>query len=308
MTACARSYANARAIAEDYPKHWRQSGGYRLDRLDPFNLAKLVCGSEGTLAVVTEATVGLVPLPKARCSPSATSTTCWRDRRHRRRARAAAERDRDDRPHDPRALARQARVPQLSETLEGDPGAAVRQLLRRHAGRGARQARQAHARVGAPRARLPHAARETAAEQDALTKVRKAGLGLLMAASEGARRPAAFVEDTAVAPSALGDYVERSARSSTATACSRLVRPLLGRLPAHPPVRGPLAAGRGRDDAAVAGEIVELVAEFDGVNSSEHGDGRARSEFNRRIFGDELYEAFRKVKALFDPQGVLNPA
>ena len=49
---------------------------------------------------------------------------------------------------------------------------------------------------------------ETAAEQDALTKVRKAGLGLLMAASAGARRPAAFVEDTAVAPERLGDYVK----------------------------------------------------------------------------------------------------
>ena len=57
---------HARAIAEDYPKHWRQSGGYRLDRLDPFNLAKLVCGSEGTLAVVTAATVRLVELPKAK--------------------------------------------------------------------------------------------------------------------------------------------------------------------------------------------------------------------------------------------------
>jgi Fe-S oxidoreductase len=46
---------------------------------------------------------------------------------------------------------------------------------------------------------------------------------------------------------------------------------------------------------------------FDGVNSSEHGDGRARSEFNRRVFGDDLYEAFRKVKALFDPHGRMNP-
>ena len=50
---------------------------------------------------------------------------------------------------------------------------------------------------------------ESAAEQDALTKVRKAGLGLLMAASTGARRPAAFVEDTAVAPERLNDYVAR---------------------------------------------------------------------------------------------------
>ena len=52
---------------------------------------------------------------------------------------------------------------------------------------------------------------------------------------------------------------------------------------------------------AVAEEIVELVAEFDGVNSSEHGDGRARSEFNRRIFGDELYDAMRERQAPLRP-------
>jgi Fe-S oxidoreductase len=58
---------------------------------------------------------------------------------------------------------------------------------------------------------------------------------------------------------------------------------------------------------AVGEEIMELVAEFDGVNSSEHGDGRARSAFNRRIFGDDLYEAMREVKALFDPDRRMNP-
>ena len=52
---------------------------------------------------------------------------------------------------------------------------------------------------------------------------------------------------------------------------------------------------------------MELVAEFDGVNSSEHGDGRVRSPFNRRIFGDDLYEAMRRTKALFDPHNRLNP-
>ena len=59
--------------------------------------------------------------------------------------------------------------------------------------------------------------------------------------------------------------------------------------------------------AAVADEIATLVADFDGVNSSEHGDGRVRSPFNPRVFGDELYEAMRKVKALFDPDGRFNP-
>ena len=60
--------------------------------------------------------------------------------------------------------------------------------------------------------------------------------------------------------------------------------------------------------AAVADEISALVAEFDGVNASEHGDGRVRSPFNPRVFGDDLYEAFREVKALFDPDNRLNPA
>ena len=57
----------------------------------------------------------------------------------------------------------------------------------------------------------------------------------------------------------------------------------------------------------VAEEINELVLRYGGVNSSEHGDGLVRSEFNRRMFGDELYEAMREVKRLFDPHGRLNP-
>ena len=88
---------------------------------------------------------------------------------------------------------------------------------------------------------------ETAAEQDALTKVRKAGLGLLMAASTGARRPLAFVEDTAVAPERLNDYVAAlQGDPRPPRPRGRLVRPRVGRLPAHPAVRRPHGAGRDR--------------------------------------------------------------
>jgi Fe-S oxidoreductase len=58
---------------------------------------------------------------------------------------------------------------------------------------------------------------------------------------------------------------------------------------------------------AVAEEIRDLVLEFGGVNSSEHGDGLVRSEFNRAVFGDPLYEAMCEVKRLFDPDNRMNP-
>ena len=119
---------------------------------------------------------------------------------------------------------------------------------------------------------------ETKADQDALTKVRKAGLGLLMAASEGASRPAAFVEDTAVAPERLGDYVARFREVLDRHELTRrLLRALLGRLPAHPPVRGPHAARRRGDDGRGRGR-----------------DRRARRGLRRR----QLLRARRRPRAL----------
>ena len=129
-----------------------------------------------------------------------------------------------------------------------------------------------------------------------------------MAASDGAARPAAFVEDTAVAPERLGEYVARfrevlDRHDLTAGFyghCS------VGCLHIRPFVDLTKPGGV-ETMAAVAGEIAELVEAFGGVNSSEHGDGRVRSPFNPRVFGEELYGAMREVKALFDPRGVLNP-
>src|SRR5215212_3445943 len=58
---------------------------------------------------------------------------------------------------------------------------------------------------------------------------------------------------------------------------------------------------------AIAEGVKDLVLEFGGALSGEHGDGRLRSEFNRELFGDTLYEAFRDLKRTFDPHGLLNP-
>ena len=304
---------HARAIAEDYPKHWRQSGGYRLDRLaESFDLARFVTGSEGTLVAITEATVAAGRrCPRRRCSPSATSTR-WRARSPPPTTRSSSARHgRDDRPEDPRPVALEARVPRLAEHARGRPrGAAVRLLLRRHPRTRCAASSTSSRPPGRATATATTRCRaETAAEQDALTKVRKAGLGLLMAASEGARRPAAFVEDTAVAPERLNDYVARFREvldrhgltpASTATARSAACTSARSSTSATP--------GGVETMEAVAGEIVVAGG---GVRRREllraRRRPRAQRRSTRRVFGDDLYEAMRKVKRLFDPDGRLNP-
>jgi Fe-S oxidoreductase len=138
--------------------------------------------------------------------------------------------------------------------------------------------------------------------------VRKASLGLLMAAGQGTRRPLAFVEDTAVPPEQLVPYVRDFSHilarhglqagfyGHCSVGCLH-IRPFIDlRVPAE------LTTLR-----QVAEEVLELVIRYGGVNSSEHGDGLARSEFNRRMFGEPLYEAMRQVKQLFDPDSLMNP-
>ena len=267
-------------------------------------------GSEGTLVAITEATVGLIELPKAKMFAVG----------HFDSVDAAIAATEDALALDAAAiemidstileLSRSKReFAQMASTIQGEPGALLFVTF----------FADTPEEAGAQLDRLTEAWREhghgyhtlraeTAAEQDALTKVRKAGLGLLMAASAGSRRPAAFVEDTAVAPERLGDYVKafRAILDRHGLKAGFYGHCSVGCLHIRPFVD--LTAPGGVDTmAAVADEIATLVADFDGVNSSEHGDGRVRSPFNPRVFGDDLYEAMRKVKALFDPDGRLNP-
>jgi Fe-S oxidoreductase len=129
-----------------------------------------------------------------------------------------------------------------------------------------------------------------------------------MAAGTGSLRPLAFVEDTAVDPKHLVDYTRRFSEildthglkagfyGHCSVGCLH-IRPFVD-------VKRPDEV---RTMRAVAEEIKDLVREYGGVNSSEHGDGLARSEFNREIFGDQLYEAMRTVKRVFDPDNRMNP-
>ncbi|HEY3036646.1 MAG TPA: FAD-linked oxidase C-terminal domain-containing protein, partial [Streptosporangiaceae bacterium] len=304
------------AIATGFPRFWRQAGGYRLDRLagsagaGGLDLAKFLVGSEGTLATVVEATVQLVPAPRFRVIAVGHFTS----------VQAAIEATEDALACQPAAvelldrtileLSRQKiEYRALGSILHGDPEAL---LFVTFFGDTLAEAVAGLDRLG-ERWRAHghgyHTLRAVdAAEQAALLNVRQAGLGLLMAASTGARRPLAFVEDTAVEPARLASYAGRFRRILDAhglTAgfyghCS------VGCLHIRPFV-DLSAPGQPELIRAVAEEVRELVLEYGGVNSSEHGDGLARSEFNRRVFGDELYAAMLETKRLFDPLNRMNP-
>ncbi|HEX7188714.1 MAG TPA: FAD-binding oxidoreductase, partial [Actinomycetes bacterium] len=302
-----------RSVANDFPAFWRRAGGYRLDRLaddTPFDLAKFVVGSEGTLVVATRAVVDLVPKPRRTVFAVGHFTS----------VPAAIAATEDALSCDPAQvemmdktildLSRQKmEYAELASSLEGDPAAL---LFVSFTGDDEDELVASLDRLDALWRKHKHGYHTlravTVAQQTALLKVRKSSLGLLMAASVGTRRPLAFVEDTAVDPAHLAEYSERFKEvldrhgldagfyGHASVGCLH-VRPFVD-------VTDPEQVAVMR---AVATEVKDLVAEYGGANSSEHGDGLVRSEFNRSIFGDDLYEAMREVKALFDPASVMNP-
>ncbi|HEY6314598.1 MAG TPA: FAD-linked oxidase C-terminal domain-containing protein [Streptosporangiaceae bacterium] len=301
------------AIATGFPRFWRQSGGYRLDRLarsGDFDLAKFVVGSEGTLVTVVEATVQLVSAPRHRVIAVGHFTS----------VQAAIEATQDALACQPAAVElldrtiielsrRKLEYRSLGSILHGDPEALL--FVTFFGDTGAEAAAGLDRLDGLWRAHGHgyHTLRAVgASEQAALLKVREAGLGLLMAASTGARRPLAFIEDTAVEPAKLASYAGRFRQildSHGLTAgfyghCS------VGCLHIRPFI-DLSQPGQAELMRTVAEQVRELVLEYGGVNSSEHGDGLARSEFNRRVFGDELYAAMQETKGLFDPANRMNP-
>src|SRR5256885_2180997 len=145
------------------------------------------------------------------------------------------------------------------------------------------------------------------AGQAQMWSLREAALGLSTAMKEDAKS-IAFVEDTAVAPERLRDYIDRFQQivRRHETTAGIYAHASVGCLHVRPVINMKTEAGV-RKFEQIAGEVAALVLEFGGALSGEHGDGLVRSPFLRQMFGPELYEAFRQVKQTFDPFGIFNP-
>ena len=158
------------------------------------------------------------------------------------------------------------------------------------------------------RGRASQTTRATApADQARIWKLRESSLGLSMA-MKGDAKSISFVEDTAVAPERLRDFIERflAIVRKHGTTAGVYAHASVGCLHVRPVVNMKTTDGV-RQFEAIANEIADLVLEFGGALSGEHGDGLVRGPFMERMFGSELYGAFRTIKRTFDPEGIFNP-
>jgi FAD/FMN-containing dehydrogenase/Fe-S oxidoreductase len=315
---------HAQAIRDRFPRILRRVSGYNLDEFVPglpvrpigfdqdpwqFNLSKLIVGSEGTLAVANAAVLKLVRLPAAQGLVVLSFATIP----------AALDRLAEIVETGPVAVEMLDRMildlaaenPLYAGYLnfaEGRPAAVLaaqfyaasqEELLERTAALAAMFEKQPGV--------LGVSTRLADAAKDDFWKVRKAGFSLLMG-MVGDAKPVAFVEDTAVDPRVLPQFYARFRaiveKHGVPAACYGHAD--VGCLHIRPIINVKTASGI-ETLRAIAREVSDLVVEYGGAMSGEHGDGLARSLWNRKLFGPEVYAAFQAIKRGFDPHDLLNP-
>lgn len=305
---------HAEEIERRFPKVLRRVGGYNLDEFvddrRPFDLTRIIVGSEGTLAIVLEAKIRLVPVPPARVLMAVQ----FADLLDALAATPGILR------HGPSAVeamdafilghtAQNADLHRLRQSfVQGEPAAL---LCVEFAGE---RTGDLIPKLEALEADLRSTGRPThfcraidSGAQQAIWHVREAALGLSMA-MKGDAKAISFVEDAAVAPTQLRDYVRDllAVVGSHGTAAGVYAHASVGCLHVRPVINMKAADGI-RAFEAIASAAADLALKYGGTISGEHGDGLVRSPFMERMFGPILYEAFRSIKRTFDPDGLLNP-
>jgi len=310
------------AVAEAFPSIKRNVSGYNLDVLveeaerardpdDPretVNLARLLVGSEGTLGVVTEARLSLEPLPNQTAIGFLTYDSLVE----------AMEDVGAILDHDPAAvevldgvlldLARDldefkdvvGKLPDRTDSFllvefyaEDDDHAReqVTGLLDDRVGEVAFDGMEAYSKE----------------EQKEFWKMRKASTPILLSRTSDAKH-IAFIEDIAVPPEHLPEYIADFQRvfEEEETFGSFYAHAGPGCIHVRPLINTKTKEGR-ESMERIADRATDLAVKYGGSVSGEHGDGRARTQWNRKLYGDHLWHVFRDLKTAVDPDWILNP-
>jgi len=297
----------------------RRNTGYALDRLchmepfepggEPFNLAKMLCGSEGTLALTVKAKVNLEPLPKfnvliisqfedlyealeltALCVQHKPAAVELVDDvvLNATKGNIALSRNRFFLQGEPRCI--------LVTQLDGDDwdllveqGMALIEEIKT-TGKG-----------------YHHSLMTDPDEKRRVWDLRKAGLGLLMGLLTENRSPE-FVDDTAVRVQDLPNYIRdfEQIMQKYKTSSVYYAHASVGELHLRPSID--VKSQEGLDKMkSIAAEVAEIIRKYRGSFSGEHGDGRIRAPFLELVLGREMVALFERVKEVWDAGQLLNP-
>lgn len=319
MLAIVTKHADAIRANFPHPEIIRRNTGYAIDKLlemspltpggRPFNMAELLCGSEGTLAMTKQAIVKLSDKPKcsilvipqfANLRDSLVSTV-------------------DIVKYNPAAVelldkivldATHGNIEQSQNRffLEGDPatilivqldGDSVEELMPK-----------AEKLISDLKAKNLGYAHSILTDEDEMRRVwdlRKAGLGLLMGLGWEQKSPT-FVEDTAVRVEDLPDYIDdfQKILDKYGSSCVFYAHASVGELHLRPALDIRTAKGV-ETMKQMAVEVAELIRKYRGSLSGEHGDGRARAPYIEYVLGKEMMPILEQVKDIWDPKGIFNP-
>jgi len=300
-------------INNKYSKVNRRVGGYNLDLVHPnsnkLNLVNIMVGSEGTLAAVTKAKLNLEPLPKyvglailhfTDLIESMEATVATLEE-----GPAAVE-------HIGKMIITQAKqslgFARNLDFLQGEP---TDILVVEMNGSSENEVRSKIKKLSEKMKRLNLSyAITTLFDSSKISQVwamRQAGLGLMMNIP-GDKKPIPFVEDTAVSPEKLPEYVKRFDEivRSNGTEAGYYGHAAEGCLHIRPTIN--LKTQEGIDRMIkISSEISDLVKEFDGSLSGEHGDGIVRGVWSEKMYGPKIINSFRELKGAFDPDSIMNP-
>ncbi len=320
-------------IEDTYPDMKRNVSGYDLDMLiedaasGTVNLGRLLAGSEGTLAIVTEATVSLEPVPETKAVALLTYDSLG----------DAMEDVVSVLEHDPAAvevlddvlldLARD--TSEFADVVGMLPDGTDSVLLVEFYADSDEQGKQKTADLIADRvpdgdsATEPsdgaesttdeeHYAHDAMEAHDAETrsqfwKMRKSGLPILLSRTSDEKH-ISFIEDCAVPAEHLPEYVAEFQKilDEQGTFASFYAHAGPGVLHVRPLISTKTIEGTEQMEN-IADAVTDLVVEYGGSVSGEHGDGRARTQWNKKLYGEHLWEVFRDLKRTFDPDWLLNP-
>ncbi len=294
------------AISTHYPDTFRNVAGYNLNvlaRQQKTNPSALLAGSEGTLGIITSAKLNLVARP--------VNTFLYLV--HFPDLKGALESVPAILETNPsavelidRMLIQLAKANPAYQTLlsaiQGDPAAV---LAVEYQGEDVRQLSGNEEFLSNFGFTIPLPDKN---QQDQIWKARKVGLGILQSA-HGDAKPIAFIEDAAVPVKHLASYaleIKRFANEIGVGSIAFYAHASAGCLHIRPQINLKNENGL-KQMRLLAEKSLELVLKFGGTISGEHGEGIARGEFMKKLYGPELTEAFRQVKETFDPDYLFNP-